>query len=519
MGQITEQEKAAKTEAGKAHLRSLGLLPPKVELKRAFKFRLYLMAAQAAELSEWERQLRKLWNLAHEQRMASLHRWRDWDYQRGKCPSCGKDLSLDVPHGMACDFVDYFRQAREMTALLAMDDQLGRVVCSARQEILRDLDKAWQRWRKKLGGRPRFKRRVDSCRVYFSTTKAWSLSADGKYLSFGGAASSVGAVRIIQDRPWPDGAVLSSCSIVRDVDRWYAVFPLTYLKEVEQAPERSVGINRGAVHAIADTDGRVVDSPRFYVRALERLRRHARVVSRRSDRGKPRKSTTFVKLDRAKERLAKDHRKIRLQREWWLHQQSAHYAKGYNLVALEDEKVKQILEVTEDDRRERPSMPWNKLHRNILDVGWYELARQIEYKAVAHGGTLVRVKPGPAGSDEEQPRGVSTCCAACGEPLAAPATGRRRFDCVVCFEKGLGDVNAAENILKRAQGLPSPAPKERKSVKIKGRQKRSVTPPNLGGEASGGDPPVRGPVERGTPERVVQPIVDTDMRANDAGFS
>jgi len=513
MGDITPQEKEDKR---RGNLAALGLLPPKVELKRAYKFRIYPMQAQAAELSEWERQLRKLWNLAQEQRMASLHRWRDWDYQRGKCPACGKDLSLDIPHGMACDFVDYFRQAREMTALLSMDDQLSRVVCSARQEILRDLDKAWQRWRKKLGGRPRFKRRTDSCRIYFSTTKAWSI--DGKYLSFGGAASSVGKLRIVLDRPWPEGAVLSSCSIVRDVDRWYAVFPLTYLKEISPAPERSVGINRGAVHAIADSDGRVIESPRFYVRALDRMRRHARVVSRRSDRKKARPSSSFIKLDRAKERLAKDHRKVRLEREWWLHQQSRYYAKNFNLVALEDEKVKQILEVTDDDRRERPNMPWNKLHRSILDVGWYELARQIDYKRLEHASALVRVKPGPAGSDEELPRGVSSSCAACGEPFSAPATGKRKFMCTSCLEKGLGDVNAAENILKRAQGLPAPsAPKERKTVKIKGRQKRPLTPPNLGGEASGGDPFVRGPVERGTPECVVQP--NTDMRDTGTGFS
>ncbi len=514
MADMTQAEKEIKR---RGNLASLGLLPPKVELKRAFKFRVYPMAAQAAELSEWERQLRKLWNLAQEQRMASLHRFRDWDYQRGRCPSCGKDLSVDIPHGIACDFVDYFRQAREMTALLSMDDQLARVVCSARQEILRDLDKAWQRWRKKLGGRPRFKRRTDSCRIYFSTTKAWSI--DGKYLSFSGAASSVGALRIVLDRAWPEAAVLSSCSIVRDVDRWYAVFPLTYLKEIDPAPERSVGINRGAVHAIADTDGRVVDSPRLYVKALDRLRRDARVVSRRSDRNKPRPSTSFRKLNRAKERLAKDHRKVRLQREWWLHQQSAHYARNFNLVALEDESVKQILEVTEQDRRERPHMPWNKLRRSILDVGWYELARQIEYKGKAHGSTLVRVKPGPAGSDEAEPRGVSTSCAACGEPLRAPATGRQSMCCEACSQKGLGDLNAAENILKRAQGLPPPAPKERKTVKIKGRQKRPVTPPNLGGEASGGNPPVRGPVERGTPECVVQPNVDSDMREAASGFS
>src|SRR5580693_9057644 len=43
-------------------------------LQRALKLRLYPTPAQDAELREWERQLRWLYNLAHEQRLAALAR-------------------------------------------------------------------------------------------------------------------------------------------------------------------------------------------------------------------------------------------------------------------------------------------------------------------------------------------------------------------------------------------------------------------------------------------------------------
>jgi putative transposase len=106
-------------------------------VRRAYKFRLYPTEVQVAELNEWERQLRWLYNLAHEQRLLALSRPRE-----------------ERPR------VDYFRQAREMTEIVRAEPQLARVVCCARQEMLRDLDKAWKKWRKRLSGRPHFKRRT-----------------------------------------------------------------------------------------------------------------------------------------------------------------------------------------------------------------------------------------------------------------------------------------------------------------------------------------------------------------------
>ena len=473
----------------------LGFAPKRVELKRAWKFRLYPLAHQAAELSEWDRQLKKLWNLAHEQRLAALSRRREWSFEKGKCPSCR--IALPGRHTDTCDHVDYYRQSKEMTQLLEQDDQLARVVCCARQEVLRDLDKAWQRWRKMPGvGRPRFKRKTDHCRTYLSTPKHWKL--EGKYLSFSGLAATVGKLRVEVDRPFPEGATLSSCAIVRDASEWYAVFPLVYTTNVEQAPHRSVGINRGAIHAIADSDGRVVDSPKFFVRALETVKRRNQALARK----KP-GSRNFGK---AAAQLAKAHQKVRRQRAHWLHEQSAHYAANYDLVAIEDMSVKEV--ISDDDtpastaasepkpHKTIPEFAKSLVRRSILDVGWYELGRQVEYKARAHGGELRKVDPGKFSPEAEAGVGVSTECSACGAPLSEPASGRKRMLCEACGMTSLGDLNAAENILARAMAAVPPAARTPStSIRIKGRQKRPVTPVNRTGEASGGDPSARGPVE------------------------
>jgi putative transposase len=446
-----------------------------VKVHRAYRFRLYPTAAQDAELREWERQLRWLYNLAHEQRLLALGR------PRGEQPR-----------------IDYFRQGREMTEILrGGHDQLARVVCCARQETLRDLDKAWQRWRKRLGGRPRFKRRTDAVRIYLSTPKHWAVPNDGT-LVLAGAASSVGAIEIRQDRPWPGDAKFSSCHLVRDVDQWFAVFPLEYTETRSKACGPPVGINRGAVHAVADTEGRVIDSPAYYAKAMGRIARLSRELGR--------KETGSRNWHKAAAKLARAHRKVRRQREWFLHDLSRMYVgghklkneQGHRLIAIEDWSTKEMTS-SEPDETFTTKRIKSAVNRSILDVGWYELRRQIKYKAEATGAEVREVPVFDRGGEEI---GISSVCSVCGAALPKPASGRAIARCEGCDHTEVGDLNAARNVLVRAEQMAPPAPKTPKaSIKIKGRVKRTETAVNPTVDASGGDPPARGPVERGTPIR------------------
>ena len=403
----------------------------KTTVHRAFKFRLYPTEVQIAELREWERQLRWLYNLAHEQRLAGLSRLRDAPVR-----------------------VDYYRQGKEMTEIVRAEPQLARVVCSARQEILRDLDKAWQRWRKKLGGKPHFKKRTDSVRIYLSTTKHWKVEM--KRLVLAGVASSVGPIEINQDRPWPTDAKFTACHITRDVDQWFAVFPLEYSVTTTPPKGGAIGINRGAVHAIADSYGRVVDAPHHYVRALEKIAKLSRELARKEPGSRNRHKAAI--------KLAQAHRTIRRQREFFLHNESAYYTQKYGLIGIEDWSTKAMTSSEPDPKIEAPK---NLLNRKILDVGWYELARQIDYKAEATGARVVHVLPGP---DDKDPAGISTMDSITNLPMTTSASGEQYAD-----NGMIGDVNAARNVLLRALRAPkTPVEKTTVSIKIKGREKKAV---------------------------------------------
>lgn len=434
-------------------------------LRRGYRFRLYPTPEQVATLSAWERSLKWLWNLAHEQRLMAF--WRP----KGERPK-----------------VDYYSQGREMTALLDVDPRLKAVLCSARQQVLRDLDMAWQRWRKRIGGRPHWKGARHTVSFYVSTTAQWRVEAAALVLR--GAASVVGPIKIRQDRPWPSACKFSSCRIVRECDEWYAVFALEETVPVPTAPKgEPVGINRGAVHGIADSDGTMHDAPESMARALDRVRKLSRDVSRKVKGSKNRRKAAV--------RLAKQHMKIARQREWWQHQQSAHYAKRHPVIALESFDTKRMTRA-EPDEKIRTRSDKRALNRRILDVGWYEVARQIEYKAEATGARVVKVDPA----------NISRICSECGCGIVHPASGHADFNCPACGAFLDGDVNAARNVLARgldALAAPPGAPKARVSLKTPTRKRKSMgeTSAKSADEACGGDPPVRGPVEAGTRDREI----------------
>ena len=78
-----------------------------------------------------------------------------------------------------------------------------------------------------------------------------------------------------------------------------------------------------------------------------------------------------------------------------------------------------------------------ELNKSILDQGWFEFRRQLEYKQQWRGGLVVAVNP----------RNTSRKCSVCGHIAAANRTTQSRFECVECGYTENADINAAKNIL------------------------------------------------------------------------
>ena len=92
------------------------------------------------------------------------------------------------------------------------------------------------------------------------------------------------------------------------------------------------------------------------------------------------------------------------------------------------------------------------LNRSILDQGWFEFRRQLDYKLAWNGGILVAVPP----------HNTSRECPECGHAEAANRKTQGQFRCLECGFSEHADRVGAINVLARghrvaACGETSPA--------------------------------------------------------------
>jgi putative transposase len=79
------------------------------------------------------------------------------------------------------------------------------------------------------------------------------------------------------------------------------------------------------------------------------------------------------------------------------------------------------------------------LNKAILDQGWFEFRRQMDYKLAWNGGHLVAVSP----------RNTSRTCPCCGHVSAENRQTQAQFLCVKCGLEDNADRIGAINILSR----------------------------------------------------------------------
>ncbi len=362
-------------------------------IHKAFKYRVYPTPAQQARLARWDDALRFLWNLAHEQRLMALAR-------------------TDKRYPTAFD------QINELTPLRAELPWLADVPRNVASQLLVELDKAWSRCFKRLGRAPRWKKRGrDFLNFTEPHPKTWRL--DGDMVRF----PKLGNLRAVMHRPLegkPKG-----CTLSRDGDQWF-VSVLCEIEIADPAPRVApiVAIDRGIISTIADSDGRLVANPKHYEQAMRKLAHAQRAVSRRKKGSKNR--------EKAKLRVARIHRKVRRQREHFLHVESARLAKSHGVVVIEKLNV--------------AGMVKGNCARGIADAGWSRFAEMLRYKLAWSGGTLVEV---PAAYS-------SQTCSSCG-CIDAASRRAERFCCTACGFVDHADLNAAKVLkarLNRSSYLP-----------------------------------------------------------------
>jgi putative transposase len=360
-----------------------------VKTSKAFCYRVYPTPAQVARVTAWESALRFLWNLALEQ--------RKFGYARPK----GERV-----------YPSAFDQINELTELRATLPWLADVPRNVCSQLLVELEKAWQRCFAKLARAPRWKRKgVDVLSLCESHPKTWRV--DGSNVRF----PKLGTLRTVMHRPLEGKP--KTCTLKRDGDQWF-VSIVCELDVADPTPRTCpvVAIDRGIANFGATSDGEMIANPRHLERALKRLARAQQTVSRRKKGSKNR--------EKAKVHVARIHRKVKRQRDHFLHVQSTRLAKSHGVVVLEKLNV--------------AGMKRSNLGRSISSASWSRFAELLRYKLARSGGSLVEV---PAAYS-------SQTCSECGSVDAESRRSQAVFCCTSCGYRDHADLNAAKVLLTRA---------------------------------------------------------------------
>jgi putative transposase len=355
-------------------------------IRKGFRFRIYPTEQQAARMGRWESTLRWLWNLALEQRLMGLAR-------------------TDKVYPTAFDQINELTQLRAELPWLA---DVPRDVCA---QLLVELDGAFQRYFKRLARLPRWKRKGrDTLGLCEPHPKAWRI--EGAAIRF----PKLGDLRAVIHRPLEGKP--KTCTICRDGDQWFA----SIVCEINVADpalrtEPAIAIDVGITHLFADSDGNLTPNPRHLQKALKRLARAQRTVSRRKKGSR--------NIEKAKVRVMRLNRKVRRQREHTLHVESARYAKSHGTIVVEKLNVAGMIR--------------GNLSRSIADASWSRFKEMLRYKLAWSGGQLIEV---PAAYS-------SQTCAECGHVDAA-SRYRETFYCTACGHIDHADLNAAKVLKARA---------------------------------------------------------------------
>ena len=214
-----------------------------------------------------------------------------------------------------------------------------------------------------------------------------------------------------------------SATVSRHADRWHVSITVDATEASPPPAENQggvVGIDLGVSALATLSTGEQWPGPKALRSLLDRLRRLSRSLSRKVKGSRNRA--------KAKRRLARLHARIANMRHEGLHKFTTSVTRRFHTIGIEDLNVRGML--------------GNRcLARAIADMGFYELRRQLSYKAAWRGGQVVVI-------DRWYPS--SKTCSCCGHQLEDLALGTRRWICPACGVDHDRDVNAAVNLKNMA---------------------------------------------------------------------
>lgn len=325
-------------------------------------------------------------------------------------------------------YIGYVAMAKQLTAWRNSTETawLKEAPVHPLQHALKDLEKAYKNFFEKRTDFPRFKRKgqTDSFRY-----------PDPKQIKFDQANSRIflpklGWLRYRNSREALGD--LRNVTVSLSGGKWFASIQTG--REVDHPVPQggAVGIDMGIVRFATLSDG-------TYYAPLNSFKRHEAAL-RKAQQAMSRRTKFSSNWKKAKARVQRIHARIGNARRDYLHKASTAISQNHALVFVEDLQVRNMSRSAAGTTGTPGKNVRAKsgLNKSILDQGWFEFRRQLDYKLAWSGGHIVAVPP----------RNTSRACPSCGHVSAENRRKQAEFCCQVCgFEKN-ADLVGAINVLR-----------------------------------------------------------------------
>ena len=296
------------------------------------------------------------------------------------------------------------------------------------QQALKDLERAYKNFFAKRADFPRFKRKGQSDSFRYPDPKQIKLDQSNSRIFL----PKLGWLRYRKSRDVL--GEVRNVTVSLSAGKW--CMSIQTAREIEQPiPKASsaIGIDVGIARFATMSDGDFIEPLNSFKKHQQRLARYQRAMSR-----KVKFSNNWKK---AKARVQRIHARIGNVRRDYLHKATTTISKNHAMVCIEDLQVRNMSRSARGNT-ERPGKnvkAKSGLNKSILDQGWFEFRRQLDYKLQWAGGMLIAVPP----------QNTSRTCPACGHVSAENRQSQAQFLCVECGYENNADVVGAINILAR----------------------------------------------------------------------
>jgi putative transposase len=294
------------------------------------------------------------------------------------------------------------------------------------QQKLKDLERAYANFFAKRADFPRFKKKGQGDSFRYPDPKQIKLDQGNSRIFL----PKLGWLRYRNSRKVLGD--LRNVTVSLSGGKWFVSIQTE--REVGQAIPQggAVGIDMGIARFATLSDGT------FYA-PLNSFKRHEAAL-RKAQQAMSRKVKFSNNWKKAKARVQRIHSRIGNARRDFLHKTSTAISKNHAMVCIEDLQVRNMsrsaagtTETPGENVRAKSG-----LNKSILDQGWFEFRRQLDYKLAWNGGWLVAVPP----------QNTSRTCPCCGYVSADNRPTQARFECVECGLEGNADLVGAINVLR-----------------------------------------------------------------------